>query len=197
MSCRKLFLIASLFAAASAIAAKPAKPPVAPAVAKVCEECHGANGVSTAPGVPHLNGQLTDNVVESMEQFQKGKRPSSTPAHANPALTAEEIQALAKYYGYYNGQRAQRPAQPADATKVAEAEPVYKRRCAKCHVDSGREGDHEAPLVAGQTLDYLQAQTMAFVEGKRKFPYLMDEAYQGLNKDDLERLSHYFASQKQ
>jgi len=196
MSGRQLLLIAALFAASSTIA-KPNKPPVAPASAKVCEECHGTNGVSTAPGVPHLNGQLADSLVEFMESFKNGKRPSSTPEHTNPALKAEEIAALAKYYSYYNAERAQRPAQPANAAKVAEAEPLYTRRCAKCHVDNGREAEHDAPLLAGQSLEYLQAQTTAFMTGKRKFPFLMDEAYDGLSKEDLERLSHFFAGQRQ
>lgn len=195
MSYRNILLIAVLLAAtgSASAAAKARKPPPAPPSAKVCEECHGANGVATAPSVPHLDGQVADNIIESLQQFRDGKRPSSTPAHAGPALTPEEIEALGKYYA---AQKGQRPESATDPAKVAAVESLYERRCAKCHVENGRESDHEAPLVAGQSLEYLQAQTTAFVTGKRKFPYLMDEAYQGLRPEDLERLSHFFASQK-
>lgn len=195
MNARKLTLLtATLLTAATVYAKAPPKPPVAPTIAKVCEDCHGANGVSPKSGVPHLNGQLPDYVVESLEKFKAGKRPSSAPEHVHPELTAETIEALAKFYG---AQKAQRPAQTTDPTKVTEAAALYGRRCQKCHLDDGRDSDHDAPLMAGQSLEYLQAQTMAFATGKRKFPFLMDEAYQGLSKDDLERLSHYFASQRQ
>lgn len=193
MSRPKLLLIAALFATTSAFAAKTPKPPVAPPSAKICEECHGVNGVGTTPGVPHLDGQLPDNISEAFDQFRNGKRPSSTPEHSNPALADQEIAALAKYYG---AQKGQRPEPATDPAKVSAAKPLYERRCAKCHLDSGRDSDHEAPLVAGQSLEYLQAQTSAFVTGKRKFPFLMDEAYQGLTKEDLDRLSHYFAAQR-
>lgn len=192
MSCRHIVLIAAFLASSAAMAKTPKAPPL-PASAKACEECHGANGVATAPNVPHLNGQIPDSIVDALEKFKEGKRPSSTPEHASPALTSKEIEALARYYG---AQKAERPAQPADPAKVAAAAAVYERRCAKCHLDGGRESDHDAPLLAGQSLEYLQAQTVAFATGKRKYPFLMDEAYQGLSPEELERLSHYFASQK-
>jgi sulfide dehydrogenase cytochrome subunit len=194
MPCRRLALIAALLSATSAFAAKPKKIPPPPAAAKVCEECHGANGVATAAGIPYLNGQIPEIVVDSMKKFREGKRPSSTPLHADPGMSDQEIEALAKYYGAQG--KAERPVQPADPAKVAAAGSLYSRRCAKCHIDDGRESDHDAPLMAGQSLEYLQAQTEAFVKGKRKFPYLMDDAYQGLSAEDLEKLSHYFAGQK-
>lgn len=187
MTCRKLFLIAALCASSTAFAE-------APPAAKACETCHGSNGVATTRGVPHLNGQLPEYFVDSMSKFKAGKRPSSAPAHASPALTPEAVKALA---AYYSAQKAQRPAQQVDPVKVAKGAAVYGQRCQECHLDDGRGSDHEAPFMAGQSLEYLQAETTAYVSGKRKFPFMMDEAYQGLSKDDLEGLSHYFASKQQ
>lgn len=184
----------SAFLAAAIAQAKTPKPPPAPPTAKLCEECHGANGVSVKPGVPHLNGQIPDYIAQSLQDLKAGKRISTAAAHAADELTPEAIGSLATYYG---AQKAERPTRMVDAAKVAEAAAVYGRRCRKCHLDDGRDSDHDAPLMAGQSLEYLQAQTAAFVTGKRKFPFLMDEAYQGLSSDDLERLSHYFASQRQ
>ncbi|HEY6897737.1 MAG TPA: c-type cytochrome [Rhodocyclaceae bacterium] len=166
----------------------------APSAPAACAECHGANGVATASGVPHLNGQLAEYLSDTMEAFKAGKRPSSTPTHADPALTEKDIADLSKFYA--KQKKAQRPEQAADPAKVAAAEDLYKRRCSKCHVFGGRDSDHDAPLMAGQSLEYLQKQTEAYVSGKRKFPFLMDEAYLGLSKEELERLSHYFASQR-
>ena len=57
--------------------------------------------------------------------------------------------------------------------------------------------DKDAPLMAAQALDYMQAQTRLFVSGKRKFGFLQDEAYKGLSSDDLDAAAHFFASQEQ
>lgn len=188
MILRQLLLIAAVLYAASSAAAE------APSAAKACETCHGGNGVATARGVPHLNGQLPEYFIDSMGKFKAGKRPSTAPAHAAPALTPEVLKALAAWYG---AQKAQRPAQQVDPAKVAKGASVYGQRCQECHLDDGRGSDHEAPLMAGQSLEYLQAETAAFVSGKRKYPFMMDEAYQGLGKEELESLSHYFASRPQ
>lgn len=194
MSIRTLVLLALYCCATAANAAKPPKPVKAPAIIKICEECHGLNGIGANPSIPHLNGQLAENTSEALKQFKEGKRPSSTPQHANPEITEKDITILGKYYF---AQIATRPEQATDAAKAAAGEPIYKRRCTKCHIDNGRDADHEAPLLAGQSLPYLQAQTEAFVSGKRSFPFLMDESYKGLSAEDLDRLSHFFASQKQ
>lgn len=168
--------------------------PSLPAAAVPCAECHGPDGVAAKPGTPHLNGQITEYLVDSVAAFKSGDRPTSVAEHQNIALTDRDLAAAAKFYAAQT--KAPRPVQPVDAARVTTAATTYQQRCAKCHVDDGRESDHDAPLMAGQALDYLQAQTEAYVSGKRQFPFLMDEAYHGLSREDLLNVSHYFAAQK-
>lgn len=159
-----------------------------------CVRCHGADGLATAPGMPHLNGQLDSYLRDAIGKLQKGSLPSAVAGHIPPTLSAEQIGQLAAYYAAV---RAVRPAQEVDPAKRAKGEEIYRDRCSDCHLDSGRDADKDAPLMAGQKLDYLVAQTALFLEGKRKFGFLQDDAFKGLSREELETVAHYFASQEQ
>jgi sulfide dehydrogenase cytochrome subunit len=163
-------------------------------LAKPCFACHSATGVAAAPNVPHLNGQLADYLQQEISMLGTGERKSDVADHVPKAWNAKDILAVAKYYAT---SKAERPKQATDAAKIALGEPLYKKRCAECHADNGRQSDKDAPLMAGQDLTYLAEQTKLFVSNKRRFPFMMDEAYKGLTTDQLEAISHFFASQEQ
>lgn len=159
-----------------------------------CARCHGSDGLATGPGLPHLSGQLETYLADSIGKLQKGRRPSTVATHIPAELSGSDLAAIA---GHYAGIRAPRPQQAVDLAKLARGEEVYRNRCAECHPDNGREADKDAPLMAAQSLDYLQAQTRLFVSGQRKFGFLQDDAFKGLSSDDLDAAAHFFASQEQ
>lgn len=159
-----------------------------------CARCHGNDGVATAPGLPHLNGQLETYLTDAIGKLQKGRLPTTVASHIPAELSGSDLAAIA---GHYAGIRAIRPQQEVDPAKLARGEEVYRNRCAECHPDNGRDADKDAPLMAAQSLDYMLAQTRLFVSGKRKFGFLQDEAFKGLNSDDLDGVAHFFASQEQ
>lgn len=161
---------------------------------QACAQCHGATGVSTQAKTPHLNGQLSDNLEDDLRRLANGSRVSSVPEHIPKSWTGEDVMAVADFYA---ASRSPRPAQTTDAAQVAKGAVWYKKRCADCHPDSGRESKRDAPLMAGQNLEYMKEQTRAFVSGKRKFVFLMDDAFKGLSAADLDAVAHYFASQEQ
>ena len=78
---------------------------------------------------------------------------------------------------------------------VEKGRTIYDNRCADCHVGSGRDSDGESPLLAGQDLNFLVTQTIAYKSGARKFPFMMDRAYRGLTDEELTSVAHYFAAQ--
>lgn len=159
-----------------------------------CARCHGSDGLATGPGLPHLNGQLETYLADAIGKLQKGRLPSAVAGHIPPELSGSDLAAIA---GHYAGIRATRPKQEVDPAKLVRGEEVYRNRCADCHLDNGREADKDAPLMAGQSLDYMLAQTRLFVSGKRKFGFLQDEAFKGLSSDDLDAAANFFASQEQ
>lgn len=157
-----------------------------------CSECHGTDGLGFKPGIPHINGQPEGFLTNMINAFQQGQRPTKVKTHRE--IAAADIAPLVKHYAQ---QKAERPKSATNPEWVVRGEALYLKRCADCHIDNGRESDKDAPLVAGQDLNYLVAQTLAFKTGERKFPYLMDSAYRDLSDDDLTATAHFFAAQEQ
>jgi len=164
------------------------------AISAQCAACHGEDGVSSQPGLPHLNGQLENYLIDSMLKFQKGTRPTEVPNHIPKTLERGSIELVAKHYA---ASKAVRPKQEVDPDKLARGETVFRNRCADCHMDNGRDADKDSPLMAGQNLGYMIDQSRLFVSGKRKFGFMQDEAFKGLSDDDLQAAAVFFASQEQ
>ena len=161
---------------------------------KPCAECHGPAGVSSTPKTPHLNSQLAGYLEEDISGLANSSRATGVPNHVPKTWTGPEIAAVAKFYSL---SKAARPVQVTDPAAVSKGEVIYTKSCAKCHPDNGRESDHDGPLMAAQNLEYMMEQSRAFVSGKRKFVFLMDDAFRGLSPADLDSVAHFFASQNQ
>lgn len=171
-----------------------AAPPAIDVLTKPCAECHGAAGVSSAARTPHLNSQLDTYLEEDIAALAKGGRVSAVPNHVPSTWTGPEIAAVAKFYA---ASKAPRPVQTTDPQLVTQGLAIYANHCAECHPDKGRQSDHDAPLMAGQNLDYIMEQTRLFVSGKRKFAFMMADAFRGLSQGELDAMAHLFASQNQ
>ena len=171
-----------------------AAPPAVDQLTQSCAECHGPVGVSSMAKTPHLNAQLASYLEEDISGYANGGRVSSIPNHVPKTWTGPEIAAVAKFYA---ASKATRPEQQTDPDMVTKGEVIYKKRCAECHPNNGRGSDHDAPLMAAQNVDYLMEQTRAFVSGKRKFVFMMDDAFRGLSPAELDSVAHFFASQNQ
>ena len=156
-----------------------------------CVQCHGPVGVSQIAAIPHLDRQLPAAIEEAMAAYAEARRATSISQHKE--LPRELFAAVANFYSVQkNGSR---PRQIVDTAKVEQGEIVYSRKCAKCHDDSGRESDNDAPLLAGQNLEYLVKEVLAFKDGSRKQPSMMERSYRGLSEEELVAVAHYFASQ--
>ena len=190
MSIRTSLLIGCALFSSAVLAAAPA----VDELTKPCAECHGPAGVSSTANTPHLNSQLATYLEEDIAGLSKGGRASAIPNHVPKTWTGPEIAAVAKFYA---ASKAPRPVQVTDPQLVTQGQATYKKRCAECHPNNGQDSDHDAPLMAAQNVDYLMEQARHFVSGKRKFVFMMDEAFQGLTPAELDGVAHFFASQDQ
>ena len=168
-----------------AIAADAVPAPLAP-----CVECHGSSGVAAKPGVPHIDGQHGQYMLDSLRAFANESRKTTAEAHKR--LSRDALNAVVAHYA---GQKVTRPRPVTDPSLVKRGETIYGNRCADCHMDNGRESDKDAPIMAGQDLDYLTRQSFAFRKGDRRYPTMMDDAYRGLSEADLTAVAHFFAAQ--
>jgi sulfide dehydrogenase cytochrome subunit len=156
-----------------------------------CGLCHGPAGIAQTPDTPHLDKQLRGVIEEAMVAYSESRRITSVPEHRQVRL--DLFSGIADFYGSQTG--GKRPPQAVDAIKVAQGEVVYNRRCSKCHDDAGRESDNDAPLLAGQNLEYLIKQVASYRDGSRKQPGMMERASRGLSEEEWIATAHFFASQ--
>jgi sulfide dehydrogenase cytochrome subunit len=187
----KLFIGLGMLAASAAASAAPATPAM---LANACAGCHGTNGASAGLSMPSLAGQNKIATVEAMKGFKSGERPSTVMGRLAKGYSDEEIDAMADFFA------KQKPAPAAgqkfDAKLAAKGKDLADKNCKRCHLESGKEFDENAAVVAGQWLKYLQIQMDDYASGKRKMSDKKAEKMKPLSREDLEAMAHYYASVK-
>jgi cytochrome c553 len=186
---RRLLFASLLSAAAVSLPAGAADLTSSSPLVAGCEACHGAGGNSRRAGVPRLNGQQSEYIVERLKEI-------FGPAHAgNKAISNVDAAALAQYFS------SQMPPQRIGAGIFAEkgreiflngAQPAIPG-CATCHGPDGR-GLGITPGIAGQHADYLTRQLNSFMSSKR-ISVPMNRHTWDMTMDQASELSAYLANQ--
>ena len=96
-----------LLLTAAAIAAFGLTPAVAAAdlaagkakATEICAACHGADGNSAAADFPKLGGQHPDYLAKALRDYKSGQRKNAIMAGFAQALSKQDIENLAAYYG--------------------------------------------------------------------------------------------------
>jgi len=166
-------------------------PSSAAMLSNTCNGCHGTNGASAGPSIPIIGGQTPGYVEDSMKKFKSGERPSSIMGRLAKAYSDEDFKAMDKFF---SEKKFVRTKQETLADKVARGKTVHNQ-CKKCHQENGRESD-DAGVIAGQWAEYLQIALSEFQDKKRPMPKKMAEKINGLSKDDVDALIHFYASQQ-
>ena len=102
-----VIMTSRLLAAAAAIAAFGLATTVAAAdlaagkakATEVCLACHGAEGNSTVADFPKLGGQHPDYLAKALRDYKSGQRKNAIMAGFAQALSKQDIENLAAYYG--------------------------------------------------------------------------------------------------
>jgi len=175
-------------------AAVHAAPPTPEMLSYACAGCHGTNGGSAGLSMPSLAGQNKIATVEAMKGFKSGERPSTVMGRLAKGYTDAEFEAMADYFA------KQKPV-PATGQKLNEAliakgKDLHERHCKRCHLESGKEFDENAAVVAGQWHKYLQIQMADYTDGKRKMSEKKAEKMKPLSSDELEAIATFYASVK-
>jgi len=67
--------------------------------AEVCAACHGADGNSPSPDFPKLAGQHPDYLAKALRDYKSGARKNAVMAAFAGALSKDDIENLAAWYG--------------------------------------------------------------------------------------------------
>ena len=170
-----------------------AAPPSPAMLSNACAGCHGTNGGSAGPSMPSLASQSKEAIVEAMKKFKSGDRPSTIMGRLAKGYSDAEITAMAEFF---SKQKLHATSQTLDKAKIAKGASLQESNCGRCHIEDGKEGKDDTPVMASQWLPYMQMQMADYQSGKRKMPEKMAEKVKPLSDDDLEALLHFYASVK-
>ncbi|MDK9703619.1 MAG: c-type cytochrome [Sulfuritalea sp.] len=170
-----------------------AAPPSPAMLANACAGCHGTNGGSAGPSMPSLASQSKEAIVEAMKKFKSGERPATVMGRLAKGYTDADFAAMAEFF---SKQKLHATNQTLDKAKIAKGASLQESNCGRCHIEDGKEGKDDTPVMASQWLPYLQMQMAEYQSGKRKMPEKMAEKVKPLSAADLEALLHFYASVK-
>lgn len=188
-----LCLAAGLVWSTAATAADIASPVM---LGNTCAGCHGTNGSSVGPATPSLAGMSEDTIIEAMEAYKSGDRPSTIMGRIAKGYNKAEIEAMAKFF---TTQKMMRYPQEFDKTKAKAGEKLHKDYCEKCHEDNGKTDEDGTGILAGQWAPYLRHSFADFQAGHRDMPKKMKKRMQKMlkkhGKDSIENVIHFYISQ--
>lgn len=186
------FLPACVLAIACAAAAQ--EPARLNELIAVCASCHGPDGVALGEDIPSLGGQNEAYLHGTLTDFKEGKRPSAIMRGMTRDLDDAEIRALARHFA---AQPYVRKAQDVEEKRAASGREVYQRLCQICHLDAGRSTTYaEYPLLAGQSLSYMQKQMKLILGQRRSVEVTKRSMLDLLTPQQIDDAMHFFASQR-
>jgi cytochrome c553 len=135
-----------------------------------CFLCHGMSGESSSEVYPRLAAQNAAYVAKQLQDFQSGRRKGTTMNDMVAGLSAEDMQALGRFYAAQTAE----PHAPADADLAAMGRYLYQKgntlsgvaACASCHGPKAA-GTELLPRLAGQQAAYLEEQLKLFNKRER------------------------------
>ena len=160
-----------------------------------CAGCHGSRGLSAAP-MPIIAGLPREYLRQTLLDYRSGKRPSTIMGRIAKGYSEEEIDQLADFYASQEWVSPQQQDQ-LDEQLIRQGRKIHKSGCKTCHKNNGRFQDDKTPRLAGQWRDYLQIVFEEYWHAERRMPNLfMSVDVSKLNLDEIEALSHFYASQR-
>jgi cytochrome c553 len=171
-----------------------------------CFTCHGNAGQGeAAAGFPWLAGMDARYLAKQLNNYTDGSRPNEIMTPIALALSEEQREAVALYYGSLPKPP---PAPtlaglPNDASAVQRGAAIYAQgsasagvqACINCHGPGGRGLNHVYPPIAGQPESYVVAQLQAWKAGQRDndIANAMSTVAKRLSDEDIAALGRYLA----
>lgn len=163
-------------------------------LANTCAGCHGTNGYSAGDSMPSLAGLDKRYFYKAMKDFQSDARPSTIMGRIARGYSDNELKALSDFFAAQEWRNAKEKFDPklADMGKA-----LHMQHCETCHVQGGSvSGNKDTPRIAGQwrVYTYNLLVDLHTIGKSSTQPLKMRKRVQKLSQEELEALSHYYAS---
>jgi cytochrome subunit of sulfide dehydrogenase len=167
--------------------------PTATMLADTCAGCHGTDGASTGPATPSIAGNSEIYMVDTMNAFKSGERPSTVMGRIAKGYSEEEFKLMGSHFAK---QSIAKTSQKLDAAQVKAGKKLFGKNCEKCHDEKGGLADDDSGILASQWLPYLQYSMVDFKDGSREMVKKMKKKVKKLSDAELDALLQFFASQQ-
>ncbi len=161
--------------------------PVTKEVLASCAKCHGEAGISSTPITPSLAGQDEAYALDALRAYRDGTRDDDAMSPKAKKLDEDEMKNLAAYFAGLDPKPVNIP-KPLSPDEWAE-------KCDRCHGVNGNSTRPDAPALAAQRQDYLEAALRKYQSGAPKSPE-MAAMSSILTEDDITGLAAHYARQK-
>lgn len=169
-----------------------------------CVACHGPDGKGIGPEFPNLAGQVPGYIAKSLAEFKQGEKrnnPIMSGMVAN--LSEQDMQDLDAYYSSLTPIGGALSEADQDGPEVKAGERLYRggfaersiSSCISCHGPGGHGIPTRFPRVAGQKVEYLEAQLRAFKSGQR-INDIMNQIAFLLSEQQIKDVSKYMHALK-
>lgn len=163
-----------------------------------CASCHGIDGISTAPGTPHLSGQRAVYLYRVLNAYQDRSRRNDVMNHAIGFLNDQALLAVS---AYYSGLHPERPAlpdaperDPGSADAFASLHPDMKL-CIRCHGEDGNASASGMPNLTAQSSAYFVTSMLSYANGERDHR-MMAKLAKNLDSETLHLMGVFYAVQE-
>jgi cytochrome c553 len=171
--------------------------------APACAACHGAQGEGRPDAAyPRLAGLDSGYLIGQLNAFADGARNNETMQPIAKALSADERQAVAKFYAGLIAPKIEAPEKADDkiignGAALADRGDRSKRLpgCSQCHGPGGQGVGNAFPKLAGQSAEYIASQLKAWKDGKRTNDplHLMSGISAKLTDDQIAAVAAYYS----
>lgn len=168
-----------------------------------CAVCHGEKGQGKIGlEAPRLAGLFDHYLLEQLQDFASGERPSEFMVPIARTLTQADMADVAAYYAQQEAPYLPPNSMSEDlrargaALAMTGSLDDRVQACEDCHGPAGLGKPPLVPPIVGQPAGYMRQTLKAFRSGRRSNdPYrLMRHVASGLSDRDIEALVAYFAS---
>lgn len=195
--------LAGALAASAVMAAPPAIVTQGKGAATACVACHGSDGLGNAQAAYPMLAQLpAAYIAKQIADFKAGTRSHPLMSPIAAALSAEDIEASARYYANLPRPKAQANVPASDSLEIGRNLAIngaWDRNvppCFKCHATDGGGVAPAFPPIAGQHASYTTTQLRAWKSGARRNDpqKLMTTVAQNLTDEDIRAVAAYLAT---
>jgi cytochrome c553 len=160
-----------------------------------CAACHGMDGRGMAPGIPHLAAQNEEYMVESLHDYEQGRRTHAALRDLSSLMNDNGKRNVAAYYASLPPLESSPGGSESPVPTPYEEGKSLALSCVECHGENGVSTTPGIPSLAGQQPLYFIASTQAYLHGVRNIE-TMEASLRGMSQRDIEKMALYFASQK-